>query len=148
MKATAADLRRTPTGTGNLAEARSALDGGGLNRTGRIISGFVALFLLFDGAARMAKLAPYVEGTLEFGYAERLGPWIGLTLVVATVLYLIPRSSVLGAIVLTGYLGGASSSHVRLEDPWFLFPIFFGVLAWVGLYLRDARLRQLLPLRR
>jgi hypothetical protein len=115
-------------------------------RTGRILSGFVALFLLFDGSARLAGFAPYVEGTVRFGYAERLAPWIGLALLASTLLYLIPRTAVLGAILVTGYLGGATSSHVRFEDPWFLFPVVLGVLAWGGLYLRDTRLRALLPL--
>jgi DoxX-like family len=116
--------------------------------SGRIVSGFIAAFLLFDGAARLVRFAPYVEGTVEFGYPEASASWIGLTLVISTVLYVIPRTAVLGAILLTGYLGGATASHVRLEDPWLLFSVAFGVLAWLGLYLRDQRIRALLPLRR
>ncbi|MQA90716.1 MAG: DoxX family protein [Gemmatimonas sp.] len=115
---------------------------------GRLLSALVAAFLLFDGLARTVRFAPYVEGTVEFGYPVEFASWIGLTLVVATVLYSIPRTSVLGAILLTGYLGGATASHVQRADPWFLFAVGFGVLAWGGLYLRDERVRALLPLRR
>jgi hypothetical protein len=121
--------------------------GRGLVWTGRAISGFVSVFLLFDGVARLARFAPYVEGTVKFGYPEHLASPIGLVLVAATLLYVIPRTAVLGAIVLTGYLGGATASHVRVEDPFFLFAATFGVLVWVGLYLREPRLRALIPLR-
>lgn len=115
---------------------------------GRVLSTFVALFLFFDGGARLVRFAPYVEGTVKFGYADHLAAWIGLVLILSTLLYVIPRTAVLGAILLTGYLGGATASQVRADDPWFLFPVAFGVLAWGGLYLRDARLRALIPLRR
>jgi len=115
--------------------------------TGRILSGFVALFLFVDGAARLAGLAPYVEGTTRFGYDAALAPWIGLSLVVSTVLYVVPRTSVLGAILMTGYLGGATATQVRAGSAWFLFAVAFGVLAWLGLWLRDGAVRELLPLR-
>lgn len=111
---------------------------------GRGISGFAAIFLLFDGMARMARFEPYVEGLTQFGYPERLGVWIGLALVVSTLLYLLPRTAALGAILLTGYLGGATATHVRVEDPWFLFAVGFGVLVWVGLALRDPRVLDLI----
>ncbi len=120
---------------------------GGMLWTGRVISTLIALFLLFDGGARIARFAPYVEGTIQFGYPERLAPWIGLALVVSTLLYVIPRTAVLGAILVTGYLGGAVASHVRAEDPGFFFAFTFGVLAWAGIYLREPRLRALIPLR-
>jgi hypothetical protein len=116
----------------------------GMVLTGRIISGFAALFLLFDGVARMVRFAPYVEGTVQFGYPEHLATPIGVVLTVCTLLYVIPRTAVLGAILLTGYLGGATASHVRVEDPFFLFAATFGVLVWAGLYLREPRLRALL----
>jgi hypothetical protein len=116
--------------------------------TARTIGGFVALFLLFDGAARLVRFAPYVEGTVRFGYPEEYASWIGLTLVISTLLYLVPRTAVLGAVLVTGYLGGAAAGHVRAEDPWFLFPVALGVLAWGALYLCDPRVRALLPLRR
>lgn len=96
----------------------------------------------------MVGFAPYVEGTIRFGYPEELGASIGLVLIIATLVYLIPRTAVLGAILLTGYLGGATASHVRMADPGFTFAVFFGVLVWAGLYLREPRLRALIPLRR
>ena len=121
--------------------------GRGMLLAGRIVSGFAAAFLLFDGVARLVRFAPYVDGTVQFGYPEHLASPIGLTLALCTVLYLVPRTAVLGAILLTGYLGGATASHVRVEDPFFLFAAVFGVLVWAGLYLREPRLRALLPLR-
>ncbi len=121
--------------------------GRGLVWTGRAISGFAAAFLFLDGAARLVHFAPYVEGTVKFGYPEHLASPIGLVLLAATLLYVVPRTAVLGAILLTGYLGGATASHVRMEDPFFLFAATFGVLVWVGLYLREPRLRALIPLR-
>lgn len=114
--------------------------------SGRIVSGFVALFLLVDGGLRVAHLAPYIEGLTKFGYSASLATPIGLTLIVCTALYLVPRTAVLGAILVTGYLGGATSTQVRAGDPWFLFPVAFGVLAWLGIWLRDRRLQGLLPL--
>lgn len=121
--------------------------GRGMVLAGRVISGFAALFLFMDGALRVAHFAPYVEGTVRFGYPAPLATPIGITLLAATLLYVLPRTAVLGAIVLTGYLGGATASHVRMEDPFFLFAAAFGVLVWAGLYLREPRLRALLPLR-
>ncbi len=118
--------------------------------TGRIISALVVLFMLFDSAIKIMKLAPAVEGTARIGYPVSLVLPIGIVLFVCTVLYAIPRTSILGAILLTGYLGGAVASNVRMGNPLFgyvLFPVYVGVLLWVGLFLRDARLRALIPLR-
>jgi hypothetical protein len=95
----------------------------------RLLSGLVSAFLLFDGGARLAGFAPYVEGMPKFGYAVQLAPWIGLTLLVCTMLYVIPRTAVLGAILVTGYLGSATATQVRIGDPWFLFPVALGALA-------------------
>jgi hypothetical protein len=116
---------------------------------GRIISALLGLFLLVDGLAKFAKPAPVVEGTMRLGYAEGVILGLGLILTVSTVLYVIPRTAVLGAILLTGYLGGATAAHVRVGDPLFpvLSPTILGALIWGGLYLRDARLRALIPLR-
>ena len=122
-----------------------ALESRGQLWTGRILSGFVSLFLLFDGGARLAGFAPYVEGMTKFGYPASLAPWIGLTLLICTVLYNIPRTAVLGAILITGYLGGAVATQVRVGDPWWLFPVLFGALAWGGLWLRYAGLREWIP---
>jgi DoxX-like protein len=73
------------------------------------------------------------------------GPWIGLSLLVSTILYAVPRTAVLGAILLTGYLGGAVATQVRVGDPWFLFPAVMGALAWAGLWCRNPQIRELLP---
>jgi hypothetical protein len=118
---------------------------------GRIMSALPALFLLVDGVAKLAKPAPVVEGTVKLGYPESVIVPLGIILLTCTILYVIPRTSVLGAILLTGYLGGAVATHVRVGDPLFthvLFPVYLGVLIWGGLYLRDDRLPALIPLKR
>ena len=115
---------------------------------GRIVGGLVVLFLLFDGISKVLRLGPAVEGTVALGYPGSTVFGIGLTLLVCTILYAVPRTAVLGAVGLTGYLGGATAAQVRVEDPWFLFPVFVGVLAWVGLLLRDGRLHAFAPWRR
>lgn len=115
--------------------------------TGWGLTGFVGLFLLVDGCARLAGFALYVEGMTKFGYAASLAPWIGLVLLICTITMLIPRTAVLGSILVTGYLGGAAATQVRVQDPWFLFPVILGVMAWLGLYLRDASVRALIPFR-
>src|SRR5262245_30201569 len=116
---------------------------------GRIVGGLPALFLLVDGAMKLVKPAPVIEATVKLGYPESSIVGIGVALVVCVILYLIPRTAVLGAILLTGYLGGAVATHVRVSDlPSVLYPIVFAVLLWGGLSLRDDRLRALVPLRR
>lgn len=112
------------------------------------LSGFLGLFLLFDGFARLVRMDAYVEALTDAGYAEHVGPWIGVTLIACTVLYLVPRTAALGAILLTGYLGGAIATHVRVEEPNSLFALGFGVLLWVALALRDATVRALVGLDR
>jgi hypothetical protein len=114
---------------------------------GRIISALVALFLLFDSTIKVLKLAPALEGTVRLGYPVSVVFPLGIILLTCTVAYLIPRTSVLGAILLTGYLGGATATQVRVQDPWFLFPVGLGMLVWAGLFLRDDQLRALIPLR-
>jgi hypothetical protein len=116
--------------------------------TGRVISALVVLFLLFDGGLKAVGLAPAVEGTSKLGFPVGLVPAIGIAELVCILLYVIPRTSILGAILLVGYLGGATAAQVRLEDPWFVFPVLMGALVWGGLFLRDQRLRTLIPLRR
>ena len=117
----------------------------GARITGWIISGFIGLFMLFDGAAKVARFAPYVEGTVKAGFADGLVVPLGILALFCTILYLIPRTSVLGAILLAAYFGGATATHVRLGQP-FYFPVVFGILTWFALYLRDARVRALVPL--
>lgn len=113
----------------------------------RIITGLVALFLLMDGVMKLVKPAFVVEETMRLGYPERVIVPIGIVLIVCTVLYLVPKTAVLGAILLTGYLGGAVATHVRAGEPVFsvVFAIVFGVLVWLGLYLRNPTLRLLIP---
>lgn len=115
---------------------------------GRVLSWLFGLLLLLDGVLKLFKPAPVIEGTVQLGYAESVIVPLGLVLVACTVLYLIPRTAVLGAILLTGYLGGAVATHVRTGDSLFsiVLPVIIGVLLWGGLYLRNARLRSLIPL--
>jgi hypothetical protein len=119
---------------------------------GRIISGLVVAFLAFDVVLKFVTPAPapVVEAFTHVGWPLNLAPVLGMILLVSTVLYVIPKTSILGAILLTGYLGGAVSTHLRAGDPLFshvLFPTYLGVLLWGGLYLREDRLRALIPLR-
>ncbi len=114
--------------------------------TGRIISALVILFMLVDGGAKVAKAAPYVQGTIRVGYPASLVVPLGIVALVCTIIYAIPQTSVLGAILMTGYFGGATATHVRMGEP-FYFPVVFGILVWVALYLREERLRALIPLR-
>src|SRR6267142_1957845 len=116
---------------------------------GRIISALPILFLLIDGVMKLIKPLIVMTATVELGYRETVIVPLGVLLLTSTILYAVPRTSVLGAILLTGYLGGAVATNVRVGTPLFshlLFPVYLGVLIWLGLYLRDARLRALLPL--
>ncbi len=115
------------------------------------MSAVPALFLFIDGVGKLVKPAPVVEGTIQLGYPESVLLGLGIVLLTCTVLYVVPRTAVLGAILLTGYLGGAIATHVRVGSPLFshiLFPVYVAVLIWGGLYMRDERLRALIPLRR
>src|SRR6266850_1232745 len=114
---------------------------------GRIISAVIILFLIFDSSVKLMNLPDATEATVRLGYPARLLLAIGITEMICTILFVIPRTSILGAILLTGYFGGATATQVRLEDPWFFFPIVIGVLVWLGLYLRDERMRELVPIR-
>src|SRR6267378_4748025 len=118
--------------------------------TGRVISALPVLFLLMDGVMKLFKPRVVVEATVQLGYPESVIVGLGIVLLTCTVLYMIPTTSVLGAILLTGYLGGAVATHVRVGEGLFpvLFPVIVGVLIWGGLYLRDERVRTLIPLRR
>ena len=116
--------------------------------SGRILSGVLALLLTADAIGKLIKPAPVVEATVKLGYQEGTILPLGIVLLVCVLLYAVPRTSVLGAILLTGYLGGAVATHVRVSDPLFshtLFPVYIGALLWLGLYLRDVRLRALIP---
>ena len=121
--------------------------------TGRAMSSLVILFLLFDGAIKLVPLQVVTETMDKIGYSasEDLARSLGIITVVCTVLYAVPPTSILGAILLTGYLGGAIASKVRIDAPLFshtLFGLYLGLFVWGGLWLRDATLRSLLPFRR
>jgi hypothetical protein len=113
---------------------------------GRIISALPVLFLLVDGVMKLVKPAVVVEATVKLGYPESVIVGLGVVLVACTILYLIPRTAVLGALLLTGYLGGAVATHVRVGGPLFpiIFPVILGAMLWGGLYLRDERVRSLI----
>ena len=117
---------------------------------GRIVSGLVVVFLAFDAVGKVLEVPAVVEGTVRLGYPAGVVFGLGIVLLACVLAYAIPRTSVLGAILLTGYLGGAVATHVRVGDPLLshvLFPVYVAVLAWTGLYLRDDRLRALLRAR-
>ena len=116
--------------------------------TGRIISALPALLLLFSGTMKLLKVSAVIDGMAHYGYPERLILLIGMLEVGCTIVYLIPRTAVLGAILMTGYLGGATATNVRVGDPSVIGPILAGILVWAGLYLRDGRLSALIPVRR
>ncbi len=111
------------------------------------MSALPVLLLLFSAGMKLARPAPVVEGFAKSGYPESLLLGIGIVELLCTVLYLIPRTAVLGAILLTGYLGGATATHLRVGEPW-IFPIIVGVLLWGGLFLRDPGIRRLIPFSR
>jgi hypothetical protein len=113
---------------------------------GRIISALPVLVLLMSGVMKFVKPEPVVKGLKDLEWDESLALGLGILEISCTVVYAFPRTSVLGAVLLTGYLGGAIATHVRVHDQ-FVGPIILGVLVWGGLYLRDDRLRALLPLR-
>jgi hypothetical protein len=116
--------------------------------TGRVISGLAVAFLIFDCAGKLFEVQPVIDGTKQLGYPPDIVFGLGVTLLSCVVAYLIPRTSVLGAVFLTGYLGGAVATHVRVGSPLFthiLFPTYLAALLWGGLMLRDARLRAFLP---
>jgi hypothetical protein len=118
--------------------------------SGRVVSGLVIVFLLFDGAIKLVPW-PVVTETLDrmgYGSSETLARSLGAITLICTVLYAVPPTSILGAILLTGYLGGAMASHVRIGSPLFshvLFGFYLGLMVWGGLWLRDRSLRALMP---
>jgi DoxX-like family len=113
-------------------------------RTGLVLTVLLTLFLLFDSITKLIQLPVVVEATMQMGFPAATVPVIGGVLLICVALYLVPRTAVLGAVLLTGYLGGAVCAQLRIEAPLFstlLFPVYLGVLVWVALYLRSAALR-------
>jgi hypothetical protein len=115
--------------------------------TGRIISTLCILFLLFDAIMKIVRESHSVQGTLDLGWPDSSVSILGIILLLCTIFYIVPRTSILGAILLTGYLGGAIATGARIDHPY-IFALVFGVLVWSGLFLRDARLRTLIPLKK
>jgi hypothetical protein len=116
---------------------------------GRIITGLTVLFLIFDGVTKLIEVSQAKEGMATLGYPASLTVPIGILVLVCTAFYVIPATSVLGAVLLTGFLGGATASMLRANAPGhpYLFPVVFGGFVWLGLYLRDPRVREFLPMR-
>jgi DoxX-like family len=113
---------------------------------GRTLSGLVAAFLALDAVMKLVLVTPVVEATERLGYPIATARPLGLVLLASTILSLVPRTQVIGALLVTAYLGGATATHVRVGDP-FWFPIAMGVLLWAGLVLRTPRLRALISSR-
>jgi hypothetical protein len=115
--------------------------------TGWVISALLALLMIATGIMSIVNPAQMEEGMKKFGYPAQYARGIVITEVICALLYLFPRTAVLGAILLTGYLGGATATHVRVKDPLLFMPIVAGMLIWLGLFLRDRRVRALIPFR-
>jgi hypothetical protein len=131
--------------TGASAKATSAV------RVGWVLTVLVTAFLAFDGVIHILNIAPVVDGARKLGFDPDVMPFIGVLELVCLALYAVPRTSVVGAVLLTGYLGGAFCAQLRIDAPlWstLLFPVYVGVLVWAGLYLRERRVRELVAGRR
>ena len=118
---------------------------------GRTLSTIATAFLLFDSVANLLRVQPVLDGTAQLGYSTDVVFGLGLTLLLCVVAYIVPATSAIGALLLTGYLGGAVATHVRVGNPLFthvLFPVYMATILWAGLMLRDPRLRVLLFTRR
>lgn len=118
--------------------------------TGRILAVFTTLFLLFDGVMKLVEPLPVTRAMTQLGFPLHLSVPIGIILLICTALYAFPSTSVFGAVLLTGYLGGAVVSQLRIGAPLFfntLFPVYFAILLWAAVYLQEPRLRTLIPVR-
>jgi len=118
--------------------------------TGRILTGLAVLFLLFDSITKILLVDAVVKASAGMGFSLETVQQVGVILLVCVVVYIIPQTSILGAVLLTGYLGGAVVTNLRAGTPLFtnvLFPVYFGIIVWGGIFLRDARLRALFPIR-
>jgi hypothetical protein len=134
-----------------ISTTHSAAASAGAVWSARILTAIPVLFLTFDTVIKLMRIDPVIDSFNELGYPAGLALAIGLLEMVCLVLYVVPATSVLGAVLLTGYLGGAIATHVRAESPLLthvLFPIYVAVFLWGGLFLREPRLRMLIPARR
>lgn len=119
-------------------------------RIAHAVAGIVILFLLFDSVIHIMVIPPVVESFNDLGYPVHLAVWLGIFELACVIMYVIPRTSVLGTVLLTGYLGGAVATQLRIGAPLLstaLFPVYIGMLLWVAVYMRDSRLRTLIPFR-
>jgi hypothetical protein len=115
---------------------------------GRVMSALPVLLMLFSAVMKLVKAAPVIQGFPRYGYPESLIVTIGVLELLSCIVYLIPSTAVLGAILMTAYLGGATATNVRIGDPSYVMTVLLGVFVWGGLFFRDARLRALIPFRR
>jgi hypothetical protein len=141
----------TLTGTAGSAATELLTSGKTQVRIGWALSILTILFMLFDAAGKLALESHVLDATTRIGYPVAAIRPIGVIALLCTILYAVPRTAILGAVLLTGFYGGAVASKIRIEDPLFssiLFGVYFGLIAWGGIYLRDARLRALFPFRR
>lgn len=129
-------------------ESRTAGTPAWMRRTGWVITGLIVLFMGFDGVTKLFPNSYVVQAMAQLQFPADVTRTLGAVALICTVLYAIPRTAVLGAILLTGFLGGATAAKVRQEDASLWFSVGMGVIAWLGLYLRDERLRRLVPWRR
>ena len=119
--------------------------------TGRALSGLFILFMLFDSTFKFSTSPEVAKASADLGFAEHHVVWMGILALIPTLLYIIPRTAVLGAVLLTAYLGGAIATHFRLDNPLFshvLFPVYLAIFMWGGIWLRDERLSGLMPVKR
>ena len=117
---------------------------------GRVLGGLAVAFLTFDAVAKVLELPMVIDGTMQLGYSPDVVVGLGITLLCCVLAYLVPQTSVIGAVLLTGYLGGAVATHVRIGSPLLthiLFPVYVALIVWGGLYFREPRLPDLIPLR-
>jgi hypothetical protein len=115
--------------------------------TGLVIAGLAVLFLTFDGVTKLIQIKPVTEAMAQLGFAPGVAPVIGAVLLACVALYVVPRTSIVGAVLITGFLGGAVAINVRAGNPLFshvLFPVYVGIMVWGGLYLRDPRVRAII----
>jgi hypothetical protein len=149
MSATSAQVHEVLLTTNRVAAPAQAHGRASSSRrwTGRILTAIPVLFLLFDSVIKFTEISAVTESMAQLGYPIDSAVLIGTLELVCIAIYLIPRTSILGAVLLTGYFGGAIASHLRVGNPLFshvLFPTYIAALIWIGLYLRDARLRTVL----
>jgi uncharacterized membrane protein YphA (DoxX/SURF4 family) len=137
----------SPAASNTSAKISTGATPPGMYWTGRVISGLVVAMMAMSGVMKFTGSKELIEGMAHLGWPDKLAVAIGIAELISTLLYAIPQTSVLGAILLTGYLGGAIATHVRIGEP-FIVQAGIGVAVWLGVFLRDGRLRELIPLRR